>query len=221
MRWPAPGTAASWNPSGGPDTQAWRIALTWSLSFERPARHLTTSPMLPTTETGGILAAPELHVLLPGTPLAQATNRLAQSRLSVASHLPGMSVYQARLFDSVSLRQRLVLLHADGDLDAAALIVEFSNVNDNAATVREYARVRDALIKRYGQPERYEEVGGFSADVSGDLAQGRFARMLEWPTEGGWLRFGIPRRLDGQVRMEVLHSRRISAGASWGVEGLR
>jgi len=38
---------------------------------------------------------------------------------------------------------------------------------------------------------------------SADIAGGRIRRVVEWKTRRGILRFGVPKRFDGQVRMEA------------------
>lgn len=63
--------------------------------------------------------------------------------------------------------------------------------------------------------------GKLGPGLAADIAQGRFRRMLEWRTESGRLRFGIPQRLDGLVRMELRHGADLSTGERWGLDELR
>ena len=48
-------------------------------------------------------------------------------------------------------------------------------------------------------------------------------RIYEWSTDYGMIRMGIPRRLDDQVRLEILHARFMPpvTQPNWGVEELR
>ena len=51
----------------------------------------------------------------------------------------------------------------------------------------------------------------------------RFIRVVQWELPGGVLRFGIPRRLDRRVRMEIQYAARFADPLStrWSIEAVR
>ena len=99
------------------------------------------------------------------------------------------------------------MLHRGGFLEQTTLVIDFDRTGGPETRVQTFERVREILLRRYGTPDERIEQGRFSATLAQDLASGRFARVMQWETPTGVLRFGIPRRADGQVRMEVSHAR--------------
>ena len=208
------------DPDSGADTEAYRIGAYWRYSFERPARHLATrtpATGLSTDDT----SLPSLLELSPGEQLVRIEKRLSASRLVPAYRLGNTLVYDAALFDGVDLQQKLALVHSAGEVEAIVLILEFEDPGDPAQMARDYAKVRNELLKRLGSPEEYREQGTFDANIAVDLARGRFERMLQWRTASGLLRFGVPRRLDGQVRMEIRRGATMPTGPMWSLEAVR
>ena len=135
----------------------------------------------------------------------------------------GLVVYEATLLEDIDERQRLVLVPENGDLATSALIVEFTDPTDPAATARAYEKVQEALLKRYGSPSFNFERGGFTANLVDDVNADRLIRITEWATDDGTIRLGIPRRLDLQVRMEVQHARNFPSPGDtrWSIERVR
>jgi hypothetical protein len=132
-------------------------------------------------------------------------------------------VYEARVLEEVDQRQRLALLHEAGKITLAALIVEFDDIGNRDSVFQVFERVRRLLLERFGNPAFAIEQGEFSASFAAEVNSGRLVRLMEWPTEAGWLRLGIPRRLDGQVRIEVQHARSFPPPGDtlWSVESVR
>ncbi|HRE12716.1 MAG TPA: hypothetical protein PLD37_00810, partial [Usitatibacteraceae bacterium] len=65
---------------------------------------------------------------------------------------------------------------------------------------------------------------GASRSRYASRAAGRFIRITEWSTQAGTtLRLGIPRRLDGEARIEIHHARRFAGprDTAWGLESVR
>ena len=112
-------------------------------------------------------------------------------------------MYEVRLLPEIDERQRLVLVESDGRLERAALIIAGGGPGAMWPVEQAFARARDWLIARYGRPAAFFEEGEFGGDVADRLARGALVRITEWYRDTGILRFGIPRRLDGQVRMEL------------------
>jgi hypothetical protein len=207
------------DPDSGADTEAYRIGAYWRYSFDRPARSIAQvpTPSLAMDNT----SLPSLLELSPGEQLVRIEKRLSASRLVPAYRLGNTLVYDAALFDGVDLQQKLALVHSAGEVEAVVLILEFEDPGDPAQMARDYAKVRNELLKRLGSPEEYREQGTFDANIAVDLARGRFERMLQWRTASGLLRFGVPRRLDGQVRMEIRRGATMPTGPMWSLEAVR
>ena len=66
--------------------------------------------------------------------------------------------------------------------------------------------MRALLLRRYGPPDIQIEEGDFALGLATALRTGRFLRVYQWPTSAGVLRFGIPSRPDGIVRIEIRHA---------------
>jgi hypothetical protein len=206
-------------PDGARDTEAYRVGAYWKVTFDRPARQRdATMPTIAALPTTGL---PTIGELTPGLALQAVEETLAGSRLRPAYRQDGLVVYEAQLLDAISLRQRLALVETAGILESATLVIAFSDPGNAATTAGEYLRVRDTLLQRYGAPQDAQESGGFSANLNADMVLGRFERRLDWRTGGGVIRFGIPRRIDGEVRMELTHARNLPPGDSWGLDALR
>jgi hypothetical protein len=206
-------------PDGARDTEAYRVSAYWKVSFDRPARQRdVATPAMAALPTTGL---PYIGELAPGLALQAIEETLAGNRLQPAYRQDGLVVYEARLLDAISLRQRLALVETAGILESATLVIAFSDTGNAAATAGEYLRVRDTLLQRYGAPQDSQESGEFSANLNADMVLGRFERRLDWRTDGGVIRFGIPRRIDGEVRMELTHASRLPPGDAWGLDALR
>lgn len=214
-------------PSPGADTGSYRVSAFWTYSFDRPPRidlarrPLTGAPLAPTGPVGpgaGLL----LH-LSPGSDLERSLSRLAAAGIVGGAKQPGGVVYEVRVLEEIDQRQRLALLHEAGEITLAALIVEFEDVGNRDSVSQTFERVRRALLQRFGNPAFALEEGEFRASFAADVNSGRFVRIMEWPTESGWLRLGIPRRLDGQVRIEVQHARGFPPPGDtlWSLEAVR
>ena len=67
------------------------------------------------------------------------------------------------------------------------------------------------------------ERGDFGPGLATALVEGRFLRASEWHLPGGLLRFGIPRRRDGEVRLEARIARTLPSARSgyWSLDALR
>jgi hypothetical protein len=129
--------------------------------------------------------------------------RLARANITGAYEQVNLTTYEVILLDEIDQRQRLTLVHEDGILQKAVLIIEFDDVGNIDDLMQTLERVRKELMDRYGNPTNFFDKGEFSATLVDDVNSGRFIRIMEWSRPGGIIRYGIPRRLDRQVRMEV------------------
>jgi hypothetical protein len=132
-------------------------------------------------------------------------------------------LYEYRLLEEITQRQRLGIQTLAGDIARAALVIEFEAVGAAENMRQLFERVREALIRRYGQPASVFNRGEFRPSVADDIQADQFIRLTEWRTPEGTIRFGIPRRLDRIVRMEVQIARSFPdpTQTRWSIEELR
>ena len=221
------GVEADWfdrDPSPGSDVEAWRVGAFWTVSFERPAVRPAAPPAA--AAAPGVAATarvPDVVELAPGMTLADARTRLAGAGVRTGTERPGLAVFEARALETLDRRQRLALVHDGTRLERAVLVIDVDDAGGGDDLARTYARVREILLRRYGTPERRIEEGDFGPDVGAALADGRLRRLLEWSTASARVRFGIPSRADGSVRIEVQHAPGFAVGArnDWSLERLR
>ncbi|MCB2101529.1 MAG: hypothetical protein KDE22_11700 [Rhodobacterales bacterium] len=213
----------------GESTNSVRIGLYWTFNYNKPAQSeldagLGGAPVRGVTPVSLSPAdAADLRNLVPGDPLADVQAALASAGIRGGSPQAGVMVYETPLLDGIDNRQRLALRHADGRLAEAVLVIDFRDTTVPANTMREFADVRDQLLKIYGPPTNVVEDGAFDANLKANLRNGTFVRLWEWRTRSGLLRFGIPRRLDGDVRMELVHARALppTTNLNWSLEQVR
>ena len=86
-----------------------------------------------------------------------------------------------------------------------------------------FERIRNILIKMYGTPSLAFDRGDITLNLADDIRNGSFIRITEWILPGGIIRYGIPRRLDGQIRMEVQFAKSFPPvkDTLWSIEGVR
>lgn len=117
----------------------------------------------------------------------------------------------------------MALIHDNGRLGRSGIIIEFDDVGDFDTTAQTFARIRQILIRRHGTPQRNFDRGPFTTDLAASLRSGTFVHIDEWQLANGVLRFGIVRRLDDQVRMEVQYAPRFTdpIRGQWAIEQVR
>jgi hypothetical protein len=211
-------------PGGATDT--WRVAAFWTVSFDKPARAVPAAAPAPAATGYAAPVGQDISALLalgPGTDAATAERRLRDGGFAAMARQPGMLVVEARLLGEIDERQRLVLEEQAGRVARAGLVVSFDGAASPAEFARAFERVRKALLDRFGAPASNFEEGAFDAGFVNALNAGRFIRVMEWQAPLGRLRFGIPRRLDGQVRMEVQYAPAFGTprDALWSLEAVR
>jgi len=111
-------------------------------------------------------------------------------------------MFEGQLISSISNRQILALEKSISAITSANVLIEFS-VNDAASIEREYIALLDALLKLYGAPIRERSVGAFDKNWRLQLNDNKLIRIVEWQTDSGILRFGIPKPKVGDIRMEM------------------
>lgn len=212
-------------PQPGADTSAWNLGLYWNYQFDRPAAPLTVAgaPRAAATPAAAHLDGVDLAAIAPGADLAQTRKELGAFGVAGATRIGPYEVYEHQVLRGIFQRQRLVLGEVGGAIGTAALIVGFDGIGEVDTIEQTFERVRKALIDRYGAPDRALEEGQFGPQLIADVNAQRFIRVMEWDTGAGVLRFGIPRRLDGQVRMEIQHRPAFPAlrDTRWSLEEVR
>lgn len=139
----------------------------------------------------------------PGLPLASAQEELTRVGFTDGAFLAGAKLFEVRALDDIDLRQRLVVGYARGRVARTALIIELEDVGDVDTTSQTFERIREILIQRYGAPARTFVEGSFTDSFEDDVNSDWLIRTVEWDRPSGVLRYGIPRRLDRQVRLEI------------------
>ena len=164
-----------------------------------------------------------LAAIAPGDGLASSLDRMSASGFAGGTRQAGAVVYDARLLSDVDERQRVVVLHEGERVERSALLVSLASTGSADDAGRLYERVRRALIDRLGRPTGTFEQGTFGPGYANDVATGRLIRIAEWATDRGVIRLGIPKRLDGMVRIEVHHARGFASprDTAWGIEAVR
>jgi hypothetical protein len=205
----------------GSFTEAYRVSLNWTHLFQKqPVAQLGRAPLGAVAGAGTL----DLREIAPGRPLAALEARfLALSLQPVTRPAPGLLVYDYRMLEEVTQRQRLGIQSAAGDIERAALVIEFEDVGAASTAQQTFERVRESLIRRYGQPASVFNRGEFRAALVEDVQSDQFIRLTEWRTPEGVVRFGVPRRLDRQVRMEVQIAQSFPdpTQTRWSIEELR
>ncbi|RME32892.1 MAG: hypothetical protein D6786_09250 [Gammaproteobacteria bacterium] len=213
------------DPDPGEHTGAYRVSVFWRYSFDRPAQVLARAPS--TIPSPGAAAPVPTTLdpfgLPPGADPRAIRQLLEGAGLGEGTPQAGYLVYEYPVFRELAQRQRLVLRYQAGELERSAVIIDFDDVGNRDSVEQTFERVRQELIRRHGNPTRNYHQGGFGATFVADVNAGRLVRILEWDTPQGVVRFGIPRRLDGQVRMEIVHARHFPPpGESlWSIEAVR
>jgi hypothetical protein len=213
------------DPQRDEDSTGYRVAAYWTFWFSKPARRIRKgAPRTGLAEetddayTHGVMLAQ----LVPGAPLTNAIDRLSRGGIKGGIDLPGMVVFPTQFIEEISQRQQLAVVHKDGIVTKAALVIELEDTGAPETTRRLFERIRRILIQKYGAPETFER-GEFSDNLSEDINRLGVIRVAEWPTEAGVIRLGIPRRLDRKVRIEIQHASQFPPPTMtlWSIEGLQ
>lgn len=207
-------------------TDAYRLSAYWTYEFDRPPVTVAARDYSALGDQQAFVAA-NISAGLSGIQL-NAEKQEIDLALDNAAITTGVQqgeylVYETSLLRNVPRRQRLALLYRADILERAAYVVEFDNVGDQQSLAQTFERARQELIRELGAPDRTYDEGEFSASLFQDVNAQRFIRITEWYTADGIIRFGIPRRLDRQVRMEVQKRRSFPpiSDTLWSVETVR
>lgn len=200
-------------PQNAEDTEAFRTGFLYTFQFNRPAavrpaRHrpdtgLAETEAAPPSDIAGFLS------LRPGSLLRVINSRLAAVPTEPPCRQCDLLVYETPLLPDIHPRQRLVLERQGNAVEKAWLVIDLADTGAFTSPAKLYNEIRSRLIKQLGQPNAIIETGEFSDTLASDLASARFARLMEWSTPDGVVRLGIPERLDGRVRIELVQAERL------------
>ncbi len=189
----------------GRGSEAYRVGVAWRHSFSRPHRvavqPAATAAPAPVPDRASLITA-----IAPGSTLDAAREAVRRAGLGAPRRIGPLWIYEGRLLEAVELRQRFVLRSEDDRVRDTALVIDFRSLGDVDSVEQRFERVREALLRRFGPPDADYSRGEFSPALAADIRARRLIRVMEWRLPGGVLRFGIPRRLDGRVRMEARYA---------------
>ncbi|MEM7504319.1 MAG: hypothetical protein AAF417_19925 [Pseudomonadota bacterium] len=211
------------NPTPGTFTTAYKLGLTYRYRFDRPSLARREQQRIQSAGSGFAPVA-DIAAIAPAARLERSMASLASAGISGALEQADALIYETRYFRTVDQRQRLALVHDDGRIRVAGVIIDLPVPTDSNAVSRTFSDVREELISRYGAPAQTFEESAFDANFVSSVNSGRFLRILEWNTPaGGVLRLGIPRRVDGQIRIEVQHAAGFGSprDTNWSLESVR
>jgi len=192
-------------PDPGRSTDYYKIGAFLTYYFEK---QVTKMQPVKTDIAKADIPAPsamttDISYLTPGLKIDAVTETLRKNNIVNPLSEEGLLVYETRLIEEIEFRQRLALVHKNNILRKSAMIIDFGFMERPDDMMQVFQRIRSILLDRYGTPTNFYERGTVSRNLINDIQSGNFIRITEWSKPGGVIRFGIPRRLDGQIRMEV------------------
>lgn len=210
-------------------TDAWRLGAFLTLNFDKPVRarlapeQQAAQSLAPVAPASAARFALDITNFKPGMSEADVRKAMAAAGFGKPVEQAGLLVWFARVMRDIDQRQRLAVDVSGGAVSRTALVIDFDDVGNTADMQHTFERVRQQMLEKYGQPDTFFDQGNFSPNLGADLAANRFIRVMEWRRDGGVLRFGIPRRLDGRIRMEVQFARSFPPfnHTLWSVEELQ
>jgi len=209
------------NAIPGAATEGYRLMFTWMHLFEKEKLAQFGRAPLGAAPGSGAL---DLRELAPGKQIQALDSRLEALGLRSSTRpAPNLVVYDTRLLEEIDQRQRLAIQTLGGDIERAGLAIDFDDVGSVNTVAQTFERARQALIRRYGAPSSVFNRGEFRPNFAEDVNTDQFIRLSEWRTPDGVIRFGMPRRLDRIVRMEVQIARAFpdATQTRWSFEDLR
>lgn len=212
-------------------SQSYQITAFWQHAFDHSwsmaARPTPSAPEITTATTAleGSVTSPQLEATNVFTRFNLGTSfKDAVIALETLTSAPvrqwGELVYaDYKVFTDIPQRQRLVLEPGDEKVKRAALLIDVdSSIPGQIGDVLD--RVRRTLIEQLGAPTEVDERGTFGPHLAERHRAGLFTRTTQWQLPGGIVRLGLPRRLDGRLRVEVHYAAMMGRlrDPSWGLD---
>jgi hypothetical protein len=208
----------------GQFNDSYRLAVTWTYNFDKPTR--SSARPIRSSLAGDSPIPHDLNLLLDvslGGDFDSSSRRLQRSGMSNGVQLGPVNVFEQRLITDLTQRQRVVVVQDAGQVTKTGLVINMPDSVGPQEVAQVYEIVRKHMLDSFGSPSLTLEEGAIGPSFAADLNAGRLLRMMEWETESGKLRLGIPRRLDGQVRIEIQHAKYLGASRDtlWSLEAVR
>lgn len=185
--------------------QAYRFALTYTLSFDKPAGK-TVAGGLPAADAAAMTeletAFAPLAVAM-GSSTTEVENELVRLNLPKGSRIGDVLVVEAQALARMDARQRYFFLFKNRRLVKTALVIDVDQALSGRALERFYADARGEAIRYYGAPAVSYESDAVTDNWPDDLKNNALRRFVEWDVPQGKIRLGLPRRLDGVARFEI------------------
>lgn len=210
----------------GQFNDTYRGSVFWTHTFDKPAKSSAQPLALALAKKSTIMTVPHsIDALLdikPGDDLQKTLQRLTAAGFKGGIRQSNTIIYEVHLLGEIDQRQRFAVEHSAGQVTRVALVVNLDDPNNAQVVAQTYERIRKALLDHYGNPSLNYEEGTIAPTLTADLSAGRIIRTTEWRTGDGTLRLGIPRRLDGQVRIDIQHANRFGAPRDvlWGMDAV-
>lgn len=198
--------------------RSYQITAFWQYAFDE----VWTRPIPVRTgeSAAGTAAAPDaLTAINLSDTFASAVAALDQLTGTPARRWGELAIADHKMFNDIPQRQRLVIEPSDEKVKRAVLVIDVDgSVAGQVGDVLD--RARRTLIERYGTPTEVDERGNYGPGLAERHRAGLFARTTQWVLPGGILRLGLPRRLDGRLRVEIHWSENMGRlrDPIWGLE---
>jgi len=216
-------------------TDAWHMGAFVTWNFDKPVHtSVATTPeeeaFLAGDDTPAIehssatdRFALDITAIKPNMSVNDALQWVEDAGLGKPTEQAGLLLWFTRVMRDIHQNQRLALEVNNAVISRTDLVIEFDDINDTAGVRRTFERVSEQLLQKYGQPDAFFSRGDFSTNLIADVAASRFIHVLEWKRNGGILRFGIPSRTDGKVRMELQFASSFPAlqDSHWSMDALQ
>ncbi len=205
------------DPVNEESSSGMRLALFWSYNFDKTFRTKSLSA------SEHLIASPSSNLDILIFSHGQQLSKINVLPQLSFSQLGNFMVSETVLLNESDQRQRLVIRQVGDEVDFSVLIIDFDDVGNLDSAAQIFEQTRRLLVNRYGAADTFFERGEFDANLAAQVNSDTFIRIMQWNTDKGILRFGIPRRLDGQVRMELHYAERFRATTDtlWSVEEIQ
>lgn len=191
------------SPDAADDTQAWRVGVNYTIHFSNAPDATDVVPEAKTAKTAMEVSADEL-LRKPELGLTQTAllEKLKKENLSPTVSNNIITVTDD-VFSRIAASQRVVYEMKDGKLSRHGVI--FENTSDSSSALeRDYKTILSELVRIYGRPTTNLVDGAFTETLSADLASGTVRRVHEWQLSDRTIRFGLPRHMNNNLRLELV-----------------
>ncbi len=213
------------NPTSGGSTTAYKVGLFWTHNFDKPAAKPKEETKLAMAPPSVGLVTFDITEILPGIDVYVAREKLYTAGIRGYFEQDGILVYEKRIFEDINQRQRLALVYDrdNGKVKKTAVIVNLKDVGNQEDLMQTFEQVKNIMLTKYGRPSNFYEQGTIDQNVFQNIGNGSLIRLYEWKKKEGTVRLGMPRRLDGEVRIEIQFARDFPSinDTLWSIEEIK